>query len=361
MPAPTPPTSPLPAGTRAPDFSLAAGPDRRVALEDFRGKPIVLVFYPADWSPVCGDQLAVYSEVIDEFHKLDAQLLGVSVDGPWCHAAYAEAANTAFPLLSDFEPKGEVAKAYGVYEPSWGVCQRALFVIDGEGVVRWSHLSPIDVNPGADGILTALESLRRGRRVAINPPANPTAQGPTLTVPVSARDHTLGRPDAPVVLVEYGDYQCPHCRAAAPVIDTLRQERGETLLFAYRHFPLMRLHPRAKAAAEAAEAAGAAGKFWEMHQSLFDHQKELDLEHLVGLAVALGLDGEKFRQELSAGVHAARVREDLASGVRSGVNGTPTLFINGRRHNGVPSYNAIKAALDEAAHTANDGTVVPPT
>jgi len=151
------------AGTRAPDFSLASGPDERIALSDLRGRPVVLVFYPADWSPVCGDQLALYNDLGAEFGAFDAQLLGISVDGVWCHAAYAQARKLRFPLLSDFEPKGEIAGLYGVYRRTDGFAGRALFVIDGEGIIRWSHVGPVAVNPGADGILAALESLPRRR------------------------------------------------------------------------------------------------------------------------------------------------------------------------------------------------------
>jgi peroxiredoxin len=152
-------SSALRPGTRAPDFRLNSTPDQQVALSDFRGRPVVLAFYPADWSPVCGDQMALYNEVLPEFRRLGAQLLGISVDGAWCHRAFAEARKLHFPLLSDFEPKGGVSQAYGVYRKAEGVCERALFVLDGEGVVRWSYVSPIGVNPGADGILEALEGL----------------------------------------------------------------------------------------------------------------------------------------------------------------------------------------------------------
>jgi peroxiredoxin len=155
---------PLPAGTPAPDFTLASRPDSRLHLRDLRGRRVILVFYPADWSPVCGDQLALYNEVFPEFQGHDAELLGISVDGVWCHAAYAKQRNLRFPLLSDFEPKGEVARAYGAYRPAEGVTERALFVIDEEGVIRWSYVSPIEVNPGADGILGALEALPQRRR-----------------------------------------------------------------------------------------------------------------------------------------------------------------------------------------------------
>ncbi|MEI9952562.1 MAG: redoxin domain-containing protein [Pseudomonadota bacterium] len=149
----------LTAGTPAPNFSLPSTPDQRVSLSDFRGQTVVLAFYPADWSPVCGDQMALYNEMLGEFRKQKAQLLGISVDGVWCHAAFATDRKLHFPLLADFEPKGAVARQYGAYRESEGVTERALFVIDGEGVVRWSFLSPIGVNPGADGIFDALDAL----------------------------------------------------------------------------------------------------------------------------------------------------------------------------------------------------------
>jgi peroxiredoxin len=149
----------LAAGSKAPEFSLPSTPDQRVSLSDFRGNLVVLAFYPADWSPVCGDQMALYNEMLGEFRKQKVQLLGISVDGVWCHAAFAGDRKLHFPLLADFEPKGAVAKSYGAYREADGVSERALFLIDGEGVVRWSYLSPIGVNPGADGIFDALDAL----------------------------------------------------------------------------------------------------------------------------------------------------------------------------------------------------------
>jgi peroxiredoxin len=146
-------------GQVAPDFVLPSAPDKTIALRDFRGRPVVLVFYPADWSPVCGDQVALYNEMLPMFAEYGARIIGLSVDGVWCHAAFAKDRNLHFPLLADFQPKGEVAERYGVYDAKAGTSQRALFVIDAEGVVRWRYVSPIDVNPGADGILCALECL----------------------------------------------------------------------------------------------------------------------------------------------------------------------------------------------------------
>jgi peroxiredoxin len=154
-------SSALPPGTVAPEFVLHSSPKETLALSSLRGRPVVLVFYPADWSPVCGDQVALYNEVLGEFG--DAQVLGISVDGAWCHAAFARDRNLRFPLLADFEPKGRVASTYGVYRTEDGTSERALFVIDRKGIIRWSYVSPIDVNPGADGILDALASLGDGR------------------------------------------------------------------------------------------------------------------------------------------------------------------------------------------------------
>ena len=151
--------TPLPPGKEAPDFELSATPDQKVMLSEFRGQPVILAFYPEDWSPVCSDQLALYQAVLPEFRKFNAELMGISVDSVWSHLAFAKDRNLHFPLLSDFEPKGEVARTYQVYRAKEGTTERALFVIDADGIIRWSYVSPVGVNPGADGILRALESL----------------------------------------------------------------------------------------------------------------------------------------------------------------------------------------------------------
>lgn len=153
------PVSVLGPETPAPDFALLDQEGKAVSLRDFRGRPAVLVFYPAAWSSVCGDQLTLYNEVLPLFEEHNAQVLAISVDGKWCQKAFAENRNLRFPLLSDFEPKGAVARLYGVYNAEGGLAQRALFVLDAEGTIRWSYVSPSNVNPGADGILRALESL----------------------------------------------------------------------------------------------------------------------------------------------------------------------------------------------------------
>jgi peroxiredoxin len=152
-------TGPLEPGTEAPDFALRSTPDQTLSLSELRGRPVILAFYPEDWSPVCSDQLGLYQAVLPEFEKFGAQLFGISVDGVWCHQAFARDRNLHFPLLADFEPKGEVSRAYGAYRAEDGTSERALFVIDADGIVRWSYVSPVAVNPGADGILNALENL----------------------------------------------------------------------------------------------------------------------------------------------------------------------------------------------------------
>lgn len=151
---------PLQPGTPAPDFTLKSTPDQTVSLHEFHGKPVILAFYPADFSEVCSDQMSLYSQVMPEFSKYNAEILGISVDGPWAHKAFREQRHIHFPLLSDFEPKGEVGREYGVYDAHTGEEKRALFVIDEDGIIRWSYVSPVGVNPGADGILNALEEMQ---------------------------------------------------------------------------------------------------------------------------------------------------------------------------------------------------------
>lgn len=149
----------LPIGTKAPDFSLHSTPDQKISLSELLGKKVILAFYPADWSPVCGDQMALYNETLRFFHKQNAELLGISVDSKWCHMAFSSDRKLHFPLLADFEPKGAVAQLYDSFDFEEGQCKRSLYVLDEAGIIRWSYLSPIGMNPGADGILDALEEL----------------------------------------------------------------------------------------------------------------------------------------------------------------------------------------------------------
>ena len=150
----------LKTGTTAPDFELHATPDQKLKLSDFKGKRVILAFYPADWSPVCSDQMALYNEMLKIFHRYNAEILGISVDSKWCHMAFEQNRKLHFPLLADFEPKGEVSRAYGIYDETEGESHRALFVIDEKGIIQWSYLSPDGINPGADGILEVLDKLK---------------------------------------------------------------------------------------------------------------------------------------------------------------------------------------------------------
>lgn len=149
----------LASGMKAPSFTLRVTPDQTLSLSEFAGRRVILAFYPADWSPVCGDQMTLYNHVLSEFRKKGAELVGISVDGAWCHQAFARDRNLHFPLLADFHPKGEVSRAYGAYRDDVGESARALFIVDENGMIAWSHLSPVAVNPGADGILDALDQM----------------------------------------------------------------------------------------------------------------------------------------------------------------------------------------------------------
>lgn len=166
-----------------------------------------------------------------------------------------------------------------------------------------------------------------------------------LSSPVTARDHVQGAPDAVVTLVEYGDYECPHCGRAYPIVKEIQARLSSRLRFVFRNFPLKEIHPHAEQAAEAAEAAGVQGKFWEMHDTIFEHQRALDDRHLIDYAATVGLDAARIQRELTSHAHAARVREDFLSGIRSGVNGTPTFFINGIRHDDSWDVDTLEQAL----------------
>ncbi len=169
-----------------------------------------------------------------------------------------------------------------------------------------------------------------------------------LRPPVSSRDHLDGDPSAPIVLVEYGDYECPYCGAAYPVVKALQQEFRGRLCFVFRNFPLTEAHPHAEHAAEAAEAAGAAGRFWEMHDAIYEHQNALDDHHLVRYAEAIGVSGSVIEQALETERFAAHIRQDFLGGVRSGVNGTPSFFINGQKYDGQYDLASLAAAAKAA-------------
>ncbi len=334
-------TAPLAAGDLAPDFTLPGSSGKPVSLSNYRGHPVILTFFPADWSSVCGGQLSLYNELLPEFKSHNAELLAISVDGHWSHVAFAKARKFNFPLLSDFQPRGAVAEQYGVFRPADGFAERALFVIDSEGIIRWSFVSPVAVNPGADGILTALEALT-------SPHPEP-APSPKPLLPISPHDHVFGAANAPVTLLEFGDFECPDCGASFPIVEALRQQQGDRLRFIFRHFPLNQSHTHAQGAAEAAEAAGAQGRFPEMYKLLFENQTALAPTNLLAYADQLDLPLNGFKQALGARTFRQRVREDFLGGVRSGVGGTPTFFINGKRYAGPIDLTSLTLAVNGAA------------
>lgn len=173
-----------------------------------------------------------------------------------------------------------------------------------------------------------------------------TITSSTLSLPVSARDHWQGRVDAPLTLVEYGDFECAFCGQAFPVVKAVQRRLKDRLCFVFRHLPLTQVHPHAQQAAEAAEAAGAQGMFWEMHDLLFRNRRSLDDAHLVGFAAELGLDTQRFLRDMTDHVYAAKVNEDRASAVQSGTGGTPTFFVNGQRHDGAADLDSLVAAIE---------------
>ena len=177
----------------------------------------------------------------------------------------------------------------------------------------------------------------------------PTIPASKLTLPVAGRDHIQGDIDAPIALVEYGDYECPVCGEVYPIIKAIQERMGDNLCFAYRNFPLANVHPHAESAAEAAESAGAQGKFWEMHDILFENQDALELDDLAEYAAVIGLDARRMLADILYHTNEARVREDFKSGVRGGVNGTPSFFINGERYDGARGLDPLLAALTQSA------------
>jgi protein-disulfide isomerase len=167
------------------------------------------------------------------------------------------------------------------------------------------------------------------------------------TLPMAGHDHIQGPINAPFALVEYGDYQCPYCGEAYPLVKAIQERLGDKLCFAFRNFPLTTMHPHAEHAAEAAEAAAGQGKFWEMHDILFENQNALEDDDIEQYAESLGLDSERLMGEVLSGAHALRLKEDFRGGARNGVNGTPTFFVNGVRYDGPPGVAGLFAALTE--------------
>lgn len=322
-------------GTRAPEFDLPSTAGGRLSASDLAGEAYVLVFYPGDFTPVCTSELALFEQARGEIEQAGARLIGISVDSLSSHMAFARAQNLGFPLLSDSHPKGAVSQAFRSYNDETGTSRRSLFVIDQQGEVFWSYLSPDGVNPGVDGVLRALSEL---------------APGGSGAARKSRTDfHVKGSLDAAVTLTEFGDYQCPYCGQAYGELRKVFSHFGDDLRFEFRNFPLTNIHPYAEMAAEAAEAAGAQGQFWQMHDGLYENQASLSPELVAELANALQLDVGRLARETNDHAYIGRIRADLSDGLRAGVNGTPSFFINGRLHQGNFDARTLIRAIEEAA------------
>ena len=259
-------------GTAAPDFSLHSTPDQAVSLREFRGQPVILAFYPADWSPVCGDQMALYNEILREFQRLNAELIGISVDGIWCHLAFAHDRKLRFPLLSDFEPKGEVAARLRRVSRT-GRHQRARLVRD-----RRERHHPLELRVAGrhqSGRRRHSARARSASKVGRGNMADMTMKARhAQTVPVTDRDHAQGSADCSSDARRIRRLRVPALRPGLPDrAGASSSTWASGLRFVFRNFPLTTIHPHAQNAAEAAEAAGAQGKFWEMHDCLFEHQR----------------------------------------------------------------------------------------
>ena len=320
-------------GESAPEFTLRREDGNAFTPEDLKGKTTVLVFYPFAFSPVCTDQFNLYEEVLDDFKARGATLYGVSCDATWSQKAFREKLGVTIEQLSDFEPKGEACRAFGVYHPG-GFPQRALLIIGPDGVVKWGYEAEVPTRAAR-----RQPDLRRSRcrRRGL------TELGSAPVPAPSPEDHIAGPDDAPLV-IEYADFECPYCAAQHLRISRLRLRR------VFRHFPVRSSHPRAWAAACAAEAAALQGRFWEMHELLFADQGRLEDPHLWERARELGLDLERFDADRRSDAVGDRVRRDFQSGVRAGVVTTPSLFYEGRLYAG---------QLDAGAMSALEGSAGP--
>ena len=338
---------PLAAGTKAPDFRLRTTPEQTVSPADFLGQPVVLAFYPADWSPVCSDQMVLYQELKPEFQKYDAQLLGISVDGVWCHLAFAKERNIRFPLLADFEPKGEVSRAYDAYREGDGYSERALFVID---AARLGPLEPRLAGRGQSRAPTAScarSTTWRGGRPHEHDPLGSRADPAGL----AGRDHVRGPVDAPLTLLEYGDYECPHCGAAHPVVQAIQARLPDgALRFVFRHFPLTTVASPRPTRGGGGGGGGGPGAVLGDARHAVRQPGAARRPRPRGLRRGDRAGPRPLRGGDRRGTSTPRkVREDFMSGVRSGVNGTPTFYVNGARHDGSWDAASLLGALQRAA------------
>ena len=333
--------NPLPADTKAPDFSLRSTPDQSVSLSDFRGRPVILAFYPADWSPVCGDQMALYNEILAEFQRFGAELLGISVDGVWCHLAFAHDRKLRFPAARRLraEGRGRAASTASTAIDD-GTSERALFVIDGDGIIRWSYVSPVGVNPGADGILTRSRHSQRGRR------HDERRRRRQLTLPVSDRDHIAGTPRTR--RSRWSSTATTSARTAARRTRSSRTSSSGWATGCASSSATSRLRdPPARAARRrSGRSRGSAGQvLGDARRALRAPARARRSRTWCSTRSSSAWTSSGSKASLAPTPTPPRVREDFISGVRSGVNGTPTFFINGIRYDGSWDAETLMDAL----------------
>ena len=357
MAAPTgtqPRAAPLAPGTEAPDFELPSTPDQKLSLSDFRGRPVILVFYPADWSPVCGDQMALYKELLPEFQRYDAAARRRSRStASGATSPSRKDRNLHFPLLADFEPKGEVARAYGVYRDGDGTSERALFVIDAR---RRRSAGATSRRSGSTPAPTASSARSRSWRRG-GDGMSTTQWEAALTAAGQRRSATTsrGRVDAPVTLVEYGDYECPYCGAAYPIVKEVQARMGERLRFVFRNFPISTSHPHAEQRRRGGRGGRRPGAvLGDARPPLRAPAGSWTTRPRTATRRSSGSTSSGSTRSWPSTSTPTRVREDFMSGVRSGVNGTPTFYINGVRHDDSYDVDTLLGAL-QRAHSLTDG------
>lgn len=328
------------AGALAPDFVLPNSVSgEAVALQAQRGNNVVLLFFPASIGQELSAQLATYQALLPRFVEQQAIVLGISDAPDDVLRTQAIHGGIAFPLLSDTRPLRATAAKYGVVDMATSTVLPTVFIIDATGVIRRVY------DPTARDQLPNPAAVVRSLIRLTNTP---------VPAPVNATDWQRGVPDAPVVLIEYSDYQCAHCGELHRVLESVLPRYGDQVLLVHRHLPLRQRHPLAQLAAEVAEAAGAQGKFWEMHHRLFEEGDSLERERLIQIAQELSLDVERFVQDLDSHRFAEAVNEDFKGAVQRGIKLPPALFVNNIPWEGARTAEAICAKIKSLLSGSSD-------
>lgn len=324
-------STPLQPGIKAPSFVLpAANLEGDVSLDGHQGQNVVLVFFPSSMEEDLVEQLAKFQGKAPDFQGQSAVAIGISNASLEDLEKLSTERGIAFPLLTDSNPPGATASEYGVLFEDGGVLP-TVFVADDQGLIR--RVYEADKYPNLPNPAMVVRALKKLADV-LRP------------LPVTPDDWQLGSSDAPVVVIEYADYQCGPCREAYRLLRQVVPTYGDKVLWIHRHLPLRHSHPLAQGAAEAAEAAGAQGKFWEMHDHLFEAEGALEREQLIGYARELGLDVGRFAEDLDSRRYKDAVNQDFKAAVRNKIKLPPALFINGIPLDGPRTQEAIRAKIE---------------